>query len=84
MKELLKLIQEASDHGLLVATQKGLTVNYGETPTEEQVGLAALHAREDAAACFFLLTQVLRRQIILRRWIYFVVFLLLVVISNQR
>lgn len=84
MKELSRLINEASEFGTKVAAEKGLTVTYEETPTSEQAKLAALHGREDAAACFFLLTKVLERQIILRRWVYFIVFLLLVVIGNQR
>ena len=73
-------IEAAAEVGRRSAEQKGLLVLNGETPTPHQAALAALHAREDAAACMFLLARVMQRQETLQRWIYFVVVLLVLVL----
>jgi hypothetical protein len=54
-------IELARDIALKVVTEAGLTVNHGEVPTEEQVRLAALHAREDAALCAAMLGMLLSK-----------------------
>jgi hypothetical protein len=82
MKEVQRLIQEAGTFGQSVVAAKGLTVRHDEVPTREQAALAALHAREDAAACFFLLTKVLERQIVVRRCAYLSVFLLILIVAK--
>lgn len=82
MKNVETLMKEASDFGMNVCREKGLLVYGDETPSDHQRGIAALHGREDAAACFFLLTHVLKRQQTLARWLYFVVFLLLGILSK--
>lgn len=83
MQSIQKEVEAASQLGRLVAEQKGLTVLEGETPTPHQAAIAALHAREDAAACMYLLSRVMQRQQTLQRWIYFVVFLLLCVLAGR-
>lgn len=55
-------IQAAQALAQRVAEEAGLTVRVGESPTGHQAKLAALHAREDAAACMALLAMLLERQ----------------------
>jgi hypothetical protein len=76
MQSIQREIEAAAQLGRQVAEQKGLTVLEGQTPTPHQVAIAALHAREDAAACMYLLTRVMQRQQTLQRWAYLIVFLL--------
>lgn len=80
MESAQQIIREASDFGRRAAAEKGLEVVHGETPTVYQRGIAAIHGREDAAACFYMLTKVLDRQRTQQRWINVMVFLLLCVL----
>ena len=84
MKSISADVEAASALGRQVAAEKGLSVLEGETPTPYQAGVAALHAREDAAACMYLLMRVMHRQQTLQRWLYFVVFLLLCVLGQLK
>lgn len=54
-------LQEAQQHAQNIVADAGLTVLHGEMPTEAQVGIATLHAREDAALNSALLVKVLQR-----------------------
>jgi hypothetical protein len=84
MKGIQAEIEAAAALGRQVAAEKGLSIPEGETPTPYQAGVAAVHAREDAAACMYLLTRVMQRQQATQRWLYFVVFLLLCVLAQLR
>lgn len=82
MKEVQQLIRAADEFSRAVVTEKGLIVRDDEVPTREQAAHAALHGRQDAAACFYLLTKVLERQIIVRRCAYLSVFLLILIVAK--
>lgn len=60
-ERVMKDVQEAQQQAQAIVSQAGLTVLHGEPPTEDQVGLATLHAREDAAMSIALLVKVLQR-----------------------
>ena len=83
MQSIQEEVEAAGQLGRQVAAEKGLSVLEGETPTLHQASIAALHAREDAAACMYLLTRVMKRQQTLQRWIYVVVFLLACVLAGR-
>ena len=55
-------MQGASDFARQIVTDAGLTVDHGETPTDYQARIAALHGREDVAVCVHLLNTLLIRQ----------------------
>lgn len=60
-ERVMQDVQEAQQHAQTIVAEAGLTVLRGEVPTEEQVGIATLHAREDAALNTSLLVKVLQR-----------------------
>lgn len=82
MKSVIKDVNDAVAMGRQVVAEAGLEVMHGEEPTDHQVRLAALHAREDAAAIMGLLGKVLQRQERMQRWVYVIVVLLVVLAAR--
>ena len=76
-------LAEAQAVAQKVVSEAGLTVPHGETPTRHQVGIGALHAREDAAMLVALQMKTIQR---LDRQVWYlrgIVFLLLLVLGNK-
>ncbi len=59
---------KAAEIGRQAASDAGLTVLVGETPTDYQARIAALHAREDTAAISAMLVQTYAQQRKILRW----------------
>lgn len=64
-------VEAARKLALQVVTDAGLLVAAGEQPSQAQVALAAIHAREDAALCAALIVQSMARQRQILRWLRF-------------
>lgn len=60
--EAAHVLMQAQAIARRVVDEAGLTVLHGETPTEHQARIAALHAREDAAVCMALLSHLIAQK----------------------